>query len=745
MKSQRYFNQRSAICLAALILIIFGCSKDNGEVIPPDNNEHPPVTSITETIGSEGGTIALDSIIISIPAGAFEEDQSLTLAVDTNPTVLIKTAVTSAYKLEGLPDEFSKPIGLKLKYQGSLEGESYISKGRNLYSSDLETTFFSMNLIICQDSSGYLTGNLLPYGSNANGSRRKSKISDDSDIVELWFYLLGVTSFSITESNYFDTIIYNSTLDPAFANKVGYHLDDIYEIFTDAGFNDNFYPAFKLPIGRFKIFDERSTKDIPSWMEEKPLRSSNTFKKIFDNPDFTLWTISYFSDEELRQMIGKEYLQQFLFYIEPYEYFDFYEGTPFNNSVRYWLEEKWSLSGNSDNFVPSYFSKTDFKLYLDLFSFGSTNCEVIKYLVEKYGEDFIRRYYIAIQNGSSHFPALSHCVDDPIKVWLPEYFRKLFLEDIYKDTKTTFVEKILNSNSEYTSYHFLPLTNQTSTHTAKRGDLSARAYHFDTGGADFNENSILSFSISSDDVDLEDLHGLLFSIDMNNEITFLEEGANITISDPIYYKDENLDFFIVIVNSHYANVFNNESTIQLDVNLKEVEVVELNYRRMRIDLDGVNITRIYNDDRTETYENVSYQFSFPSMYTGSFSNNKDFTGNWDYVDGLFNYWGEVKATVNPESLILEDFDFKQGNKYSNSSGEHVSDFRQRITGINVQLEQKPGLLTAKIQGTSLIQYINIFDFILDYVDPEKNQTDGYYIEIDFTEYSELEIAFYDEN
>ena len=683
----------------------------------------------------------LDSMIISIPAGSFNEDQSLTLAVETNPVVLMKTAVTSAYKLEGLPADFSKSIGFKLKYQGSLEGDSYIAKGRNLYSSDLDTTFFSMNLINCQDSSGYLIGNLLPYGTKTNGSGRKSKLSDDIDIVELWFYTQGITYFSIAESNYFDSIIYSSTLDPAFINKVGHHLDDIYEIFTNAGFNDNFYPDFELPIGKIKIYDERGSDDIEPWMEEKPLSSNNPFDYLFDKPNFTLWTMSYFSDEELRQMIGKEYFKQFLHYINPQRYLAFYKSTPFNNSVRYWLEEKWTLSGNSNGYVPSYFSENNFKLYLDLFSYGSTNCEVIKYLVGTYGEVIIRRYYKAMQNGSLHFPALSHCVDDPIKVWLPEYFRKLFLEEIYNDTKKTFVEKILKSNSEYTSNNFLPLTNQTSSYTAKRGDLSARVYNFYMGSADINDNSILSFSITSNDVDMEDLHGLLFSIDLNKEITFVEEGTDITISDPLYYKEKNLDIFIVIVNSHYADVFNNESTIQLDVNLKDVEVVELNYRRMRIDLDGVNITKIYNDDRTETYENVSYQFSFPSTYEGSFSNNKDFTGNWDYFDGLFNYWGEVKATVNPESLILEDFDFKQGAKYFYSSGEHVGDFRQRITGINIQLEQKPGLLTAKIQGTSLIQYTNIFDFIMDYVDPEKNQTDGYYTEIDFSENSVLEIAF----
>jgi hypothetical protein len=168
---------------------------------------------------------------------------------------------------------------------------------------------------------------------------------------------------------------------------------------------------------------------------------------------------------------------------------------------------------------------------------------------------------------------------------------------------------------------------------------------------------------------------------------------------------------------------------------------------MRIDLDSVYIVRKYNDNRSEAYENLYYQFSFPpeEIYEGGFSITNTFTGDWDYIDDLFNYWGEVSATVDPETLFLLDFDFMHGNKYSNSSGEKISEFMKRIIGIDIQLEQKPGLLYAKIKGEDIVDHVQTFEYIMKYTDPIKNQTQGYHHVIDFTQNSILEITFYDEN
>jgi hypothetical protein len=135
----------------------------------------------------------------------------------------------------------------------------------------------------------------------------------------------------------------------------------------------------------------------------------------------------------------------------------------------------------------------------------------------------IRRYYKARENGSLRFPAIAHCIDDPVRTWLPEYFKSLFLEEIYPGTKSVFIEKIFDSPA-YTFHQNLPQSNSTMSFTAKHGDLSARIYYFQMDHPDITENSLLSFSISSNELSSDDLNGLLFTIDpYTEEITYVRK------------------------------------------------------------------------------------------------------------------------------------------------------------------------------------------------------------------------------
>jgi hypothetical protein len=745
MRPQKCVLRFIALEVVVLIILLSGCSKDD-ETGPDDHSDPPPATSVMETIGTEGGKIELDSIVLTIPPGSFSEDHTLTLAVESNPVTSMASAVTGAFKLEGLPGEFSIPIGLKLKYGGTIEGHSFIARGSSLYSSYLDTTVFKMSLIPITDSSGYLLGTLMPFGKNKKSSQKGTGFSDIIYFEELLLYLMGIDGLERTQSRYFDTIIYTSSLDPVFVKKVGDHLDDIYELFTAAGFNQEFYPGFKLPVGRIDVFDERASIDREPWMKDDPLTSSNPFLYLFHQPDFTLWTTTYFSDEELRQMIGNEYFKQFLFYIDPRDCYSFNDRTPFNNSVLHWLEEKWTLSGDPGNYVPSCFSEPDFKIYLDLFSRGSTNCEVIEYLVEKYGEAIIRRHYMARKNGSSLFPAVAHCVDDPIRTWLPEYFKSLFLEEIYPGTKSVFIQKIFDS-PDYTFKQTLPSSNSTRSYIASHGDLSARIYYFQMDHPDITENSLLSFSISSNELSSDDLNGFLFTIDpYTEEISFVKEGTDIQIADPLNYKEVGLDIFIVITNSYYADEFKHTCEIRLDATHTEAE--QLNFSRMRITLDSVNYIRHYQNGREYLYENQAITFTVPQQeeYKGSFSKDDIFSAGWEYMNGYINKWGEVNATVQSDPWILAEFDFTTEDRFQDVSGALISVQKERMTGINFPLERSPGYMGSRVNGQDILQYMNILEILFYYIDPAMDQDFGFQLEdLTITEDSFLEIYFFDEN
>ena len=741
MKSMGSLIGRTAFYFSmAMFMLILGCSEKEKEEEKPVDGDNPPatITSITETIGSNGGTVALDSFAVTIPAGAFSNDHTLTLTVDQDPDYHQQPAVTSVFKLKGMPDEFSKPIRLSLTYHGTLEGDSYIAWGSDQVFSDMDTTIFCQDLIDCKDSSGYLTGYLLPPGQDNLRSERTIKAGHKNDLQEIIDIFQGVSSYQTRETNpsAFD-LKYPSTLDPSLVDQIASDLEELDEIFTQLGFNQSNFPGFKN-LNRVEIFDLKRDNV-----------SNGTFSFMFKEEKYYYLDIySYPNNEELRRGIGSGFFWEFIInYIQIEKCQEWKELQNFAISLNLWLAEKW----NDDDFLTSYFSDASSKIYLDVFSDKSVNCEVIQYLTTKYGEEFIYRYYKTLINGSGWFAALSHVIEDPVQVWLPDFFKQFFQGKICNVTGQVFSDKVF-SNPEVTHHLDLPFPDQTASYLEKCIDLSARVFYFNMGSQYINENSLLECSITSPDIDSENLHGLLFSIERNTkEITFInDKTVSLSITDPIKYKDNNEDLFMVVVNSRglYTGEerISKASDIQLDMTLKET--FQLNYRRMGIVLDSIDLTQKLNNGLTFSVSNIKYSFSIPygDMYDGGFTDNSIFTGDWDFINEAGRqYWGEAKATVDPEYLLLKDFDFKVNTKYIDvfRANEEV-EIRQRITGINVPLKiLSSGYLKGRIKGKNLVDHINLMDYIEQFVDPVADQKLGWYIEdIEFTENSVLIITFH---
>jgi hypothetical protein len=740
MKSMGFLIGRTAFYLyLAMFMLILGCSKKEEEEKPVDGDNPPaPITSITETIGSNGGTVALDSFAVTIPAGAFSNDHTLTLTVDQDPDYYQQPAVTSVFKLKGMPDDFSKPIRLLLTYHGTLEGDSYIAWGSDQVLSYMDTTFFCQDLIDCKDSSGYLTGYLLPPGQDNLRSERTAKAEHKNDLQEIIDIFQGVSSYQTRETNHsaFD-LKYPSTLDPSLVDQIASNLEELHEIFTQLGFNQNNFPDFQY-VNKVEIFDMRRDNENGRTCSFMFKEEYYYYLDIFSSPNI----------EELRSGIGSGFFWEFIInYIHIKKRQKWKELQNFAQSLNLWLAEKW----NGDDFLTSYFSEASSKIYMDIFSEKAVNCEVIQYLSTKYGEEFIIRYYKTLINGSGWFAALSHVINDPVQVWLPDFFRQFFQGKIYPVTGQIFSEKVF-SNPEVSHHIDLPPPNQTVSDTGKCVDLSARVFYFNMGSQYINENSLLECSLTSPDIDAKDLRGLLFSLNRNSkEITFITEMASyLSIKDPIKYKHNNEDLFMVVVNSRglYTGEdrISRASDLQLDMTLKET--FQLNYHRMEIVLDSIDLTQKYNNGQTFSVIGYKYSFSIPNgdMYDGSFSDNSIFTSDWDFINEAGRqYWGEAKATVDPDSLLLRDFDFKVNTKYIDifRANEEV-EIRQRITGINVPLEiWSSGYLRGRIKGENLVNNINLMDYIEQFVDPAADQKLGWYIDdIEFTENSVLIITFH---
>ncbi|MBU1700400.1 MAG: hypothetical protein KJ970_08635 [Candidatus Eisenbacteria bacterium] len=85
-----------------------GCSRD--ELTTPDNQG---AALAEETIGSKGGTVAADEIILTIPAGALAADQTLSIYESTAQHPFSQSS-EPVFLLNGLPESLGAAVILKV-------------------------------------------------------------------------------------------------------------------------------------------------------------------------------------------------------------------------------------------------------------------------------------------------------------------------------------------------------------------------------------------------------------------------------------------------------------------------------------------------------------------------------------------------------------------------------------------------------------------------------------------------------
>jgi len=155
MKSRMQNILRLSLFIVVLLLIsISGCSDDPSS---PAEEEETPKTGAT--IGINGGTVGTDDISIIIPAGAFTEDQHISISEIQDDSTFGEHKVTSLLQIEGLTNEFKKPIKIKMKYSGELYGENFLTIGDYFYDPKTRDTSVTYGLFPAIDSSAFLIVN----------------------------------------------------------------------------------------------------------------------------------------------------------------------------------------------------------------------------------------------------------------------------------------------------------------------------------------------------------------------------------------------------------------------------------------------------------------------------------------------------------------------------------------------------------------------------------------------------------
>ena len=173
-KTLIYGSMKLFILISTFLIILSSCDIIDA-ITDIFNGEDDDIITVdpgynligTQVIGSTGGEINLDSIIVNIPSGAFGENNEISISVGEENDGFDEYGISSLYQISGLPSTINKPIRLSIKYHGTLEGDTLIAIGEMHYATSLDSTLYSYETYNASDSSGYLVYDLPVYSSLA--------------------------------------------------------------------------------------------------------------------------------------------------------------------------------------------------------------------------------------------------------------------------------------------------------------------------------------------------------------------------------------------------------------------------------------------------------------------------------------------------------------------------------------------------------------------------------------------------
>lgn len=313
----------------------------------------------TQVIGSTGGEINLDSIIVNVPSGAFDENTEISIYVGENNDGFDEYGISSLYQISGLPGTINKPIRLSIKYHGTLEGDTLVAIGEMHHATSLDSTLYSYHTENASDSSGYLVY-YLPvdkYYLPVDKSLAKLALPEDAESTYLKMVALGFYKKMLSSNGNF-MLSYPLFLESG-AISMGEHFEEAFKTCEDMGFDLSprswsTHPANVLakPLSKadkntggwysqFWFGDEfKDVVDVTKMVNDEILRF------YMNAGNFTI-NLSYLSDDpKLRTVCGHEFLHLVQ---QLYEFYDTI--TP----EQRWLEEAtavWIMEKFSD--LPNY-------------------------------------------------------------------------------------------------------------------------------------------------------------------------------------------------------------------------------------------------------------------------------------------------------------------------------------------------------------------------------------------------------
>lgn len=613
---------KNIIPLLLIAILFFYTCKENEPTAP--EVETPTGDLMAEAnIGPEGGMLETEDFRLIVPNGSFSESSKLELfLVDKESSN--ENSVSDIFLIDGIPEDYSLPLEIYVKYSGALSGLNFIEQKMESEIDYIDSTIVdtAFTLLEATEENGYLKA-IIPA---LTGTINTTKFSKANMLYFSWMMEAYTNCASISSEHFTIKSIYFSE------NEYGQQLQRILQYFESA-YNRFNTLKFDLSLTKWPkiILIEKHSKDDLIYQYEFDMdgnillkaKNGSSLLKNMKKSDATLIAIilrSYWLSEKDRWI---------------------------NDSISIWstfIHNYWEEYSDLKNMKENLNST-----FLRALPGVSQTAITFEHLAMKYGQEIISSIVLEIKNGKEPIEAIISNSGPP-KEWLAELHQYILSSETWLNrikhhqNKTSMVDICKeNWSAEFGIEDTTTVIKWTETYK----DLSAKLYRVNLLPG-LVEESGLKFTVDGGDAEIS-----LFKY-KGSEIEFITSSEKSDSVSNIKNLADNGYQLIALVSNQMPNYPNfSTSNIELKIEHKNVKPLPkiTSCAITLLDID-VNIRKYwddgtYSDDVYERFWTFFYPEGEPAPEP-TFENNI-YSQAYTFTDNQgYNVMGNMSVEFNKD-------------------------------------------------------------------------------------------------
>lgn len=660
--------------------ILFSCTK---EEFPPENEGKVMVEA---DIGPAGATLEAEGISITVPPGAFSATQTVQIALDKEaPDAFGENGASPAFSITGIPSVYNGLLTLAIRYDGTLENESYIALGAFSEVMEIEQEVVSYALYEAKDSAGYLVARIpSPEEETEEGAIKGSGLKSTLGVVPLKHLARVIQSIEYVNGTFFYFLSPRQSVREKVVQLAGYMDEAMMEFLKIKMADQARMAGMMLLFGRPQVVVTNMVEtEFYDYIVFLPELSPCKLKEDGSVPDrqyqralkmkinVSRTAVEMASAEELKSYayLWVYRLMYSLYFGDRMDWFAYASAS--------WMSEKYtgisqysaarfSVSGMSpfngmEAGINSYTWGEAKKVIIGgsiLFHEGTHAHGMypfIKYLDKRYPDD--AEMYTRIIKGILLSPSktpmegIINAIEEPEYLWWPGFFEKYMTRQLVDVPADNFLQKIEASNQ----INFKNETDTTWLSDAYYPDMSARLFKINFLFPEFQQEATsLNLKLGPSSLNMDYVTALAFGL-KSNTLEYFDRGTNLTVPNLKSLKESGYSSIVVaVVNSAsepVAGYFSGISppaydTIHIELDTRLQTVPDFNYVSINSIIASSNLIDV--DGNTNEVEFWYHQ----DPRKGELINHT-FTATWDepWCEGCEGrYSGTIVVEFDPEGF-----------------------------------------------------------------------------------------------